>query len=130
MRVVVVDDHALFRVGVLRTLEASPEWQVVGEARSAEGALPLIAAEQPEVVLMDLALPETDGVTAIRRIRRSSPRTRVLIMSAYDQVHDVLDALNAGAAGYALKSDGPEALVQGLRLVARGERYLAPVLAK
>jgi DNA-binding NarL/FixJ family response regulator len=129
MRVVIVDDHALFRVGVRQILELSPECRVVGEASTALAAVTLVASELPDVVLMDLALPGMDGAAAIQEIQRRALRTRVLIMSAYDQIYDVLDALNAGAAGYALKSDGPDALVRALRLVARGERYLAPAVA-
>jgi len=129
MRVVIVDDHALFRIGVRQILELSAECKVVGEASTALAAVNMVSAELPDVVLMDLALPGMDGVAAINEIRRRGLRTRVLIMSAYEQIYDVLDALNAGAAGYALKSDGPEALVRALRLVARGERYLAPVVA-
>jgi len=129
MRVIIVDDHALFRIGVRQILEFNAECRVVGEAASAMAGIALIASERPDVVLMDLALPGMDGVAAIQEIRRQGLRTRVLIMSAYDQIYDVLDALNAGSAGYALKSDGPEALVRALRLVARGERYLAPVVA-
>jgi len=129
MKILVVDDHALFRIGVRHILATAPECRIVGEAITARAALALVDAERPDVVLLDIALPGMDGVVATREIRRRAPATRILIMSAHDQTHDVLDALNAGATGYALKSEGPEALVRALRLVARGERYLAPVVA-
>jgi RNA polymerase sigma factor (sigma-70 family) len=129
MKILVVDDHALFRVGVRHILATAPECRIVGEATTARAALALLDAERPDVVLLDIALPGMDGVVATREIRRRAPATRILIMSAHDQTHDVLDALNAGATGYALKSEGPEALVRALRLVARGERYLAPIVA-
>jgi RNA polymerase sigma factor (sigma-70 family) len=129
MKILVVDDHALFRVGVRHILSTAPECRIVGEATTARAALALVDTERPDVVLLDIALPGMDGVVATREIRRRAPATKILIMSAHDQTHDVLDALNAGATGYALKSEGPEALVRALRLVSRGERYLAPVVA-
>src|SRR5438552_19025700 len=78
---------------------------------------------------MDIALPGMDGVLATREIGRRAPRARVLIVSAHDQVNDVLDALDAGAAGYAPKSDGPETLVEAAHAVSKGHRYVAPTLA-
>jgi DNA-binding NarL/FixJ family response regulator len=128
MKVVVVDDHALFRMGVRHVL-GTAGCDLVGEAENARSALNMIESVAPDVVLMDIALPGMDGVVATREIRRRAPNVRVLIMTAHDQVHDVLDAINAGASGYALKTDGPEALVQALRQIARGERYLAPAIA-
>jgi DNA-binding NarL/FixJ family response regulator len=129
MRILIVDDHALFRLGVRYTLAAASECRVVGEASTARAAFAMLESEPPDVVLMDIALPGMDGVVATREIRRRAPAVRVLVMSVHDQIHDVLDALNAGATGYALKSEGPEALLRALRLVARGERYLAPEVA-
>jgi DNA-binding NarL/FixJ family response regulator len=78
---------------------------------------------------MDIAMPGMDGVLATREIGRRAPKARVLIVSAHDQVNDVLDALEAGAAGYALKSDGPETLIEAIRVVSRGQRYVAAALA-
>jgi DNA-binding NarL/FixJ family response regulator len=129
MRILTVDDHCLFRAGIRLTLNAEPSCQIVGEVGTAREALLLVDAEQPDIVLMDLALPGMDGVVATREITRRAPRTRVLILSLHDQIGDVLDALNAGAKGYALKSEGPEALVRAIETVSRDERYLAPAIA-
>ena len=107
MKIVLVDDHTLFRVGVRHVLATPPGFEVIGEASTARSAFRLIDATVPDLVLMDIALPGMDGVLATREIGRRAPRARVLIVSAHDQVNDVLDALDAGAAGYALKSDGP-----------------------
>ena len=128
MKVIVVDDHDLFRKGVRTTLSSLADCQVVGEAGSARDAFILLDSHRPDVVLMDVGLPGMDGVVATREILRRSPSARVLILSFYDDSHDVLDALNAGASGYALKAEGPEALANAVRAVARGERYLAPAL--
>src|SRR6185436_2190538 len=119
----------LFRMGVRHVLTNTPGYEVVGEASTARSAFRIVDALTPDVVLMDIAMPGMDGVLATREIGRRAPTTRVLIVSAHDQVNDVLDALAAGAAGYALKCDSPEALVEGIGMVTRGERYIAPSLA-
>lgn len=129
MRLVLVDDHALFRTGVRRFLSETNGHEVVGEASTAQAAFGVIDAQAPDVVLMDMAMPEMDGVLATREIGRRAPRARVLIVSAYDHVNDVVDALHAGAAGYALKSDSPDTLIEAIRTVSGGQRYLAPSLA-
>ncbi|HTB57849.1 MAG TPA: response regulator transcription factor, partial [Polyangia bacterium] len=97
MKIVLVDDHTLFRVGVRHVLATPPGFEVIGEASTARGAFRLIDAMVPDLVLMDIALPGMDGVLATREIGRRAPRARVLIVSAHDQVNDVLDALDAGA---------------------------------
>jgi two-component system response regulator NreC len=128
-RVVLVDDHELFRTGVRHVLMSTGEFEPVGEARTARAAFALIDATRADVVLMDVSLPGMDGVVATREVRRRAPETRVLIMSAHDQVRDVLEALSAGASGYIIKSEAPETLLSALRAVARGETYLASGLS-
>lgn len=129
MRILTVDDHALFRAGIRLALANEPGWRIVGEAGSAREALALVDSQQPDVVLLDIALPGMDGVVATREIKRRAPTARVLILSLHDQIRDVLDALNAGASGYALKSEGPDALVLALKAVFEDQRYLAPSVA-
>ena len=129
MRIVLVDDHTLFRMGVRHVLTSTPGHEVVGEASTARSAFRIIDAVAPDVVLMDIAMPGMDGVLATREIGRRAPKARVLVVSAHDQVNDVLDALEAGAAGYALKSDGPETLIEAIRVVSRGQRFVAAALA-
>jgi DNA-binding NarL/FixJ family response regulator len=129
MRIVLVDDHTLFRMGVRHVLTNTPGYEVVGEASTARSAFRIVDELTPDVVLMDIAMPGMDGVLATREIGRRAAKARVLIVSAHDQVNDVLDALEAGAAGYALKSDGPETLIEAIRVVSRGQRYVAAALA-
>ena len=105
------------------------EFSVVGEAGNARDAFLAIDAQPPDIVVMDVQLPGMDGVIATREIRRRAPRTRVLLLSVHDQISDVLEALDAGAAGYALKTEGTEALVAALRTIIRNDRYVAPSLA-
>jgi DNA-binding NarL/FixJ family response regulator len=129
VKVIVVDDHDLFRKGVRQTLALMADCRVVGEAGSARDAFILLDRHHADLVLMDLGLPGMDGVVATREILRRSPSTRVLILSFYDDLRDVLDAFNAGASGYALKAESSESLEVAVKTVARGDRYLAPALA-
>lgn len=128
-KLLVVDDHALVRLGLRDLLSTTPEFQIVGEESTARAAFPLIDSQRPDIVLMDVELPGMDGVVATREIKRRTSRTRVLILTVHDQIQDVLDALDAGASGYAHKSDDGEALIGALRAVGRGERYLSPPIA-
>jgi two-component system, NarL family, response regulator NreC len=128
MKIILVDDHALFRVGTRVALGGTPGFEVVGEASTARRGLELVDTARPDVVLMDIAMPGMDGVLATREIRRRVPQARVVVVTAHDQVNDVFDAFEAGASGYVLKSDGPETLVEAILTVSRGERYVAPAL--
>jgi DNA-binding NarL/FixJ family response regulator len=128
VKVLLVDDHALFRVGVRRLLTGAPEYQIVGEAATAAEAFEIVDRIAPDVVLMDLVLSEDDGIQATREIVRRAPKARVLILSAHDQIGDVMAAFAAGAAGYALKEEIADALLEALRTVGRGARYVAPAL--
>jgi DNA-binding NarL/FixJ family response regulator len=128
MRVLIVDDHAVFRLGLRAALEEVAACEVVGEAGTARQALALVDQLGPDLVLMDLALPGMDGATATREVRRRAPAARVLVVSLHEQTPDVLEALDAGAHGYALKSEGLAALLVAVQTVARGDRYVAPSL--
>ena len=124
IRVVVVDDHALLRDGTRQILEAHPDLQVVGEAASGEVALALVNQLQPDVVLMDIALPEMNGIEVTRALTRDHPDVRVLMVSAYDEDEYVRSALEAGAAGYLSKTAPGDELVQAVRAVAGGTSVL------
>jgi len=129
MKAVLIDDHQIFRVGIKYMLTSASEWRIVGEAGRAREAFALIDAERPDVALVDVALPGMDGVVATREIRRRAPSTRILILTVHEEIRDVVDAFAAGAAGYSLKTEEPEALVAALAAVMRGERYVAPALS-
>jgi NarL family two-component system response regulator LiaR len=129
VKVVLIDDHDLVREGVRDFLTSLPEYEVVGEARTARAGLQIIEAVKPDIVLMDLVLPGMDGVVATREILRRSPGTRIIILSGHQELHDVGDAMNAGAVGYVLKADPLDTLLQALEQVARGFPYVAPTLA-
>jgi DNA-binding NarL/FixJ family response regulator len=129
LKIVLVDEHALFRVGVRQFLLGVPGYDVIGEASCAREAFKLIDATSPDLVLMGIAMPGMDGIIATREIRRRAPDVRVLIFSAFDEVSEVMDALDAGAGGYVLKSDDTDVLLEALQQVGRGQRFLAPRVA-
>lgn len=128
-RVMIVDDHNIVRSS-LRLLFEKHGFEVVAEAGDAQEALALAPKARPHVVLMDLELPGTDGITATRRLRRVAPNAKVIFLSAYDDEKDIAEALTAaGALGYLLKSDAPEELINAVRAVGGGKRYLSPSVA-
>jgi DNA-binding NarL/FixJ family response regulator len=129
VRVIIIDEEPAFRIGLRHVLETIDAYRIVGEAASATKGTPLVEALLPDLVLIDMALPDADGADATREICRRAPSTRVLVVSAYDQMQDVLDALEAGASGYALKSTPPDELIAAMHVVSRGGRYLFPALA-
>ncbi|CAN5295297.1 response regulator transcription factor [soil metagenome] len=128
LRIVVVDDHPVFRAGLRGILEGSPGFTVVGEAADGSAALEVVAATEPDVVLLDLRMPVLDGAATIERLAVSAPAVRVLVLTTYDQDQDILRAVEAGATGVLLKDAPREELFRAVRAVARGESVLAPGL--
>jgi NarL family two-component system response regulator LiaR len=122
--IVIVDDHTVVRQGVRTLLDMHPDLQVVGEAESAEAALPLIEKLVPDVVLLDLVLPGINGVEATRQIKRISPRTQIVVLTSYAEDEHVFPALRAGAISYLLKDIHPRELAESVRKAARGESVL------
>ena len=129
VRVLVVDDQALFREALVMLLGARTEVTVVGEAGNGQQALELAAALEPDVVLMDLHMPVLDGIATTRRLRVEQPGVRVLALTTFDDDEDVFAALRAGALGYLLKDVSSERLVEALLSAARGESVLQPSVA-
>lgn len=129
LRVVVVDDQALMRTGFRMILE-SADMDVVGEAADGAEAVTTVAAADPDVVLMDIRMPELDGVEATRRITASGARARVLILTTFDLDEYVYRALRAGAGGFLLKDTPPEKLIDAVRVVAAGDALLAPSITR
>jgi NarL family two-component system response regulator LiaR len=127
--VLIVDDHAVVRGGIRGFLEAQPDLQVLGEAASGAEGVKLAAETVPDVVLMDLDMPEMDGVEATRRIRDASPRTQVVVLTSFHDDAHVFPAVKAGALSYQLKDIGPEELAETVRRAARGEAVLNPQVA-
>ncbi|HUA25709.1 MAG TPA: response regulator transcription factor [Steroidobacteraceae bacterium] len=128
-RVLLVDDHAIVREGYRRLLEDEANIDVVGEACDAAQAYELVRSVQPDVVVMDIALPGVSGIEATRRMLREQSQLRVLMFSMYDDAIYARRALEAGALGYLSKATAPEVLVRAIHAVSRGERYVSPDVA-
>ena len=129
IRVLLVDDQALFREGLRTLLSVRPDIEVVGEAADGAEALRLAATLKPDVVLMDVRMPVLDGVAATRRLRLIRPETRVIMLTTFDDDEYVFDGLRAGAAGYLLKDVPSAKLVEAIRATAQGESFLQPSVA-
>jgi DNA-binding NarL/FixJ family response regulator len=130
IRVLLAEDHAVVRGGLLQLLGDIEEFEVVGAASGGEEAVRLAAAHTPDVVLMDLEMPGIDGIEATRRIREADPDVNVVVLTAFSDRGRILDAIDAGAVGYLLKDAEPEDLIRGLQAAARGESPLAPKAAQ
>jgi NarL family two-component system response regulator LiaR len=126
IRVFVVDDHPMIRSGLAAMIGAEPDFEHVGEAASGEEAVRLIPAALPHVVLMDLAMPQLDGITATEILRRQLPSTRFVILTSFVEPREVKRAIDAGACGYVLKNASSQELVAVIRNAHAGRRQLAP----
>jgi len=130
IRVLVADDHRLFRDGVRALLNSMPDLEVVGEAGDGEEVVARAAALRPDVILMDLQLPGLNGVEATRRILRTLPSVSVLVLTMFEDTDTVVAAMRAGARGYILKDTDEEALLRSVRAVASGEALFGPAVGE
>jgi DNA-binding NarL/FixJ family response regulator len=130
VRVLVADDQALVRSGFRMILDAKADLEVVGEAADGSEAVNLVEQLQPDIVLMDVRMPEVDGLEATRRIIASGSAARVIVLTTYEVDESVFAALSAGASGFLLKDVQPSELVEAIRVVARGDALLAPSVTR
>ena len=129
IRLILADDHPVVRTGLLGMLAGQPDFEVVGEAANGLEAIDLVKKLLPDVVLMDLKMPELDGVGAIRQIRSEHPDTHILVLTTYGSDSDILPAIEAGATGFLLKDTPRDELFRAIRGAAQGEAVLAPAIA-
>ena len=129
VRVLIADDQTLFRVGLARLLEEDPRVQIVGQAGDGAEAVKLAGSLKPDVVLMDLKMPNLDGIEATRQIAASHPSVKVLLLTTFEADNHVIQALKAGASGYILKDSKPDSIVSSLLAVMAGERVMASAVA-
>jgi len=130
LKVLVVDDHPLMRVGISAIIEASADMTAVAQAGSGEEAVVLFEKHQPDITLIDLRLPVMSGVETIRSIRQRHPKAKFVVLTTYEGDEDIHQALEAGALGYVIKGMPHEALISALRRVCAGGRYLPAPIAK
>jgi NarL family two-component system response regulator LiaR len=128
--IILGEDHLITRQGIRRLLEDEKGLTILGEASNGEEAVKMVTEMEPDVVIMDIAMPKLNGIEATRQIKLISPRTGVLILSAYDDDEYVFALLKAGAAGYLLKSVSGDELVRAVKAIHKGEPVLDPVIAK
>jgi DNA-binding NarL/FixJ family response regulator len=129
LRILIAEDHPLFRKGMISLLSSVPEFEVVGEAVTGEEAMVRAADLQPDVILMDLQMPEVNGIEATRRILQESPNIRILVVTLFEDDDSVFMALRAGARGYVLKDADEEEMVRSIRAVGKGEAIFSPAIA-
>jgi DNA-binding NarL/FixJ family response regulator len=122
--ILIVDDHPLVREGLKSTLKPAVEYEVVGQAGSAREATPIVKQLKPDLVLLDLALPDKSGIDLCREIRNFSPSTRIMIISMHSKVDYIVRAFQAGATGYMAKESATERLLQGIASVLSGEYFM------
>lgn len=130
IRVLIVDDHDLFRAGIRSLLEKAPDVEIVGEAGTGRAALKSVQSEAPDVVLMDILMPELNGLDATARIAARFPKVRVIMLSMNAAEEYVIQSLRAGASGYLLKSVSPAELELAIKAVMRNETYLSSAVSK
>lgn len=129
VRIAFADDHSVVRMGLRAMLDEDPGFKIVGEATTGMEAVEIAVRLRPDVLLMDLRMPELDGVAATARIRTDVPEVNVLVLTTYDTDADILRAIEAGAAGYLLKDATRDELLRAIRTAARGQSVLAPAVA-
>lgn len=129
IRVMICDDHALFRRGLIMVLEAEDDIEVVGEAEDGRDAVELVADIVPDVVLMDVRMPEIDGIEAARLISDEAPSAKILMLTVSDEESDLYEAIKAGATGYLLKEISIEEVASAVRAVVSGQSLISPSMA-
>ena len=130
IRIMIVDDHPLMRVGIAAIIDACEDMSVVGQCATGEESVRLYPLCTPDLVLMDLRLPSMSGVEAIRAIRAQAPHARFVVLTTYEGDEDIYQALDAGARGYLIKGMPHEALIDALRKVHAGRRFLPPPVTR
>jgi DNA-binding NarL/FixJ family response regulator len=130
LRLVLADDHPVVRKGLRALLEAEPDLRIAGEAADGLEAVKLVEQERPEVLIVDWMMPGLGGLEVIRQVRNRSPQTRCIVLSMHANEAYVLEALKNGASGYVLKEESHAAMVEAVRAVSAGRRYLSPPLSE
>lgn len=130
IQILIADDQGLLRAGLRALLSAEPDLEVVGEANDGQEALDLASALQPEIILLDISLPDLDGIEVTRRLTKAAPDTKVLIITVHEDNSLLQEAIRAGAAGYIVKRAVESELIDSIRAVQRGDLYIHPSMTR
>jgi two-component system NarL family response regulator len=130
IRVLIADDHLVYRIGMRNLIGSEPGFEVIGEAADGNQALELYRKLKPDVLLLDLRMPQKNGVEVVRLVREEFRDAHILIVTSYQTEEEIFQVLQAGALGYVIKDVGREMLVQAIRAVHAGNRWLAPAIRK
>jgi NarL family two-component system response regulator LiaR len=130
IRILIVDDHAVVRKGLSAILETEETFEVVGEAANGNQAVWKTRSLQPDVILMDLVMPEKDGIAAIKEIKKDDPQAKILVITSFSEDEKVFPAIKAGALGYLLKDSSPDELMQAIQEIYQGKASLHPTIAR
>jgi len=130
LRILIADDHGLVRRGMRSVLHSHKGWRVVGEAANGRQAVEKAIKLKPDVAIVDISMPEVDGIEVVRQIRHALPDTKILVLTMHESDQMVRRALGAGASGYLLKSDLTECLTKAVRAIAEGKRFLTPKVSE
>jgi DNA-binding NarL/FixJ family response regulator len=130
LRILIVDDHAVVRRGVRSLLESQPEWEIAGEATTGRQAVDLAKDLQPDIVVMDLSLPELNGLDATRHILKESPRSEILVLTMHHSEELAREVLQAGARGYVLKSDADQSLIAAIESLRQHKPFLTSTVTE
>ncbi len=130
VRIMIADDHTIVRQGLARMLNDQPDLSVVGEAMNGRMAVDKALELRPDIVIMDIAMPQMNGIEAAKRIRRSLPKTKIVILSMYSHEHYIHDLLEAGISGYLLKESSGSDIVHAIHAAMKDETFLSPSISK
>ena len=130
IRILLADDHTIVRQGLARLLHDQPDMQIVGEAVNGREAIEKVLHLSPDIVIMDIAMPLMNGIEAARRIKKTSPKTRILILSMYSHEHYIHDLLETGIAGYLLKDSSGRDIIKAIYAAMKDETFLSPYISK
>ena len=130
LRIVVADDHTLVRAGLVTLMSRMPDVEIAGEVADGRAALKMVKELQPDIAILDISMPELNGLDAAEKLRHDSPKTKVIILSMHANEEYVAQALKAGAAGYLLKDAATTELDMAIRVVAQGQFYLSPSISR
>jgi DNA-binding NarL/FixJ family response regulator len=130
VRILLADDHTIVRQGLARLLEEQANFKIVGEATNGQTAIDQVCALKPDIVIMDIAMPRMNGIEAAKRIRKQSPKTKILILSMYSHEHYIHELLETGVSGYLLKDSSGREIIKAIRSAMKNETVLSPSISK